>query len=100
MGERTMTWPACDQRTAVFYGTLLVMVILDLILLFWIFNPFTHFGATSSPAQAQRVSAIGEMRKPSPFDLTAAKAGPVKVATRPRSTQARAAVPPVLNASF
>ena|ERR1700724_3724657 len=98
MTERTMTWPASNQRTAVFYGTLLIMVILDLILLFWIFNPFTHFGTAASPAQP--VSAVSEVRKPSPFDLTATKAGPVKRATRTRPTQARASAPTVLNASF
>jgi hypothetical protein len=98
MSERTMTWPAGDQRTAVFYGTLLVMVILDLILLFWIFNPFTHFG---TPVPAQQVSTVRDITtKPSPFNLTAAKAGPVQRATRPRPTQARAAAPPVLAASF
>ena len=98
MSERTTTWPATDQKTAMFYGTLLVMVILDLILLFWIFNPFTHFGTASS--QAQQGSVVSEVRKPSPFEVTAAKTGPVTRATRTRSTQARAAVPPVLNASF
>jgi hypothetical protein len=98
MGERTTTWAASDQKTVVFYGTLLVMVILDLILLFWIFHPFTHFGTAAFPAQP--VSGVSDASKPSPFDLTAAKAGPVKRATRARSTQARASGPPVLNASF
>ena len=81
-----------------FYGTLLVMVILDLILLFWIFNPFTHFGTVAAPAQ--RVSAVSDTSKPSPFDLTASKAGPVIRGTRVRPSQARASVAPVLNASF
>jgi len=98
MSERIMTWPAGDQRTVVFYGTLLVMVILDLILLFWIFNPFMHFGTAASPAP--RVSTVSDTNKPSPFDLTAVKAGPVTRSTKSRPAQARASVTPVLNASF
>jgi hypothetical protein len=94
MGERTLNWP-CDQRTLAFYGTLVAMVILDLILLFWVFNPFSHFGTATTPAR--EVPIVSDVKKPSPFD--SAKAAPAKrMKTTP--AQARAAAPAVLNASF
>lgn len=95
MGERTSNWPACDQKTVVFYGTLVALVILDLILLFWIFNPFSHFG-TALSTQPQ-VSVVSDTGKPSPFE--SAKAAPVK-RLKARPTPDRASAPAVLNASF
>ena len=64
-----------DRRTAVFYATLLALVALDLILLFWLFNPFTRFGtADQTHPVAQQVTKVDQTKKPSPFELSTHKA--------------------------
>jgi|SRR5581483_3641829 len=64
-----------DRRTALFYATLLLLVALDLVLLFWLFNPFTRFGtADQKHPAAQQVTHVDQAKKPSPFELTSHKA--------------------------
>ena len=66
---------ATDRRTALFYATLLALVALDLILLFWLFNPFTRFGTADPTKPApQQVTKVDQTKKPSPFELTSHKA--------------------------
>lgn len=88
MNEATMT-VTCDRQTAAFYGTLLLLTLLDLILLFWMFMPMTTFGTAhvTSP-RAVAAPVVADAAKPSPFDLAAAKKAPVKRSVKPQAVAA------------
>jgi hypothetical protein len=60
-----------DRKTAAFYLTLLALVLLDLVLVLWIFNPFTHFG--TSAYASQKVPSVSDSTKPSPFEIADSK---------------------------
>lgn len=58
------------QKEAAFFGTLLCLALLDLILLFVILNPFTRVKAvdhSSPPAQVIEHANTDNPAKPSPF---------------------------------
>jgi hypothetical protein len=64
-----------ERRTAAFYAVLLALVIVDLFLLFWIFNPFTRVGSVDAPRRpVQDTTRVDDADKPSPFELSNWKA--------------------------
>jgi hypothetical protein len=67
---------AIDRKTAAFYLTLLGMVVLDIILLLWIFSPFAHLGTRAFASE--KPAAVTEEQKPSPFDIADSKRQPVQ----------------------
>jgi len=69
-----------DRKTVAFYLALLGLIVLDLILILWILNPFTHFG--TSAYASQNVPVVSDATKPSPFDVANARRQPVQVARR------------------
>lgn len=63
------------RKTAAFYAALLALVIVDLILLFWMFDPFSHFGTAERPRRpVQDTTMVDDSGKPSPFEFTARQA--------------------------
>lgn len=93
----TGTVEKCDQRTLVFYGTLLGLVLLDIILIFWILNPFTRTGAVFTPEAPSR--AVSDARKPSPFNVAGGNVQVNKPANKAKKArQARATVPAFVDA--
>lgn len=60
-----------DRKTAAFYLTLLAVIILDLIVIVWMLSPLTHLG--TSAYASQRMPAVSDATKPSPFDFAEAK---------------------------
>lgn len=67
----TMNERLIDRKTAAFYFALVGLVILDLMSMVWILNPFVNLG---TPAFAlRRNSAVNDSPKPSPFELAEAK---------------------------
>jgi hypothetical protein len=63
------------RKTAAFYAVLLALVAVDLILLFWMFDPFSHFGTADRPRHAvQDTTMVDDSGKPSPFEFTTRQA--------------------------
>ena len=60
-----------DRKTLAFYLTLLGLLVLDLVLILWILNPFSNF-ATSAYA-SQKGPVVSDTAKPSPFEIADAK---------------------------
>jgi len=80
-----------DQRTLAFYGALLGIVILDLILTAWILNPITQ----SVPLTALKHYAgpmVDDSSKPSPFEV-GLKASTTKRTPKVRVAQASIVMP-------
>lgn len=69
-----------DRKTVAFYLTLLGVVVLDLVLIVWVLNPFTSLG--TSAYASQKVPVVSDAAKPSPFDFADAKRQPVPAARR------------------
>ena len=69
-----------DRRTGIFYGTLLGLVLLDLIVILWILNSFTHF--ETSAYASQNVPVVSDTTKPSPFEVADSKRHLVQAAKR------------------
>ncbi len=93
MGEATAAnW---DRRTLAFYGTLLGLVILDLIVMLWILSPVSP--AVSFKLHAGTVAA--ESAKPSPFER-ARKASVAKPTPKVRIAQASAVAPGLTNVAY
>ena len=64
-----------DRGTKIFYGTLLGLIVLDLIFILWILSSFAHFETTAYAIQTVR--AVSDVKKPSPFEVANAKLPPV-----------------------
>lgn len=77
-----------DQRTIAFYGTLLGLVLLDIVLIFWILAPFTRAG--TPVFTPERPQAVSDAKKPSPFEVAG---GQPEVVKPRKARQSRAAVP-------
>lgn len=57
-------------RPGAFLSTLLVLAVLDLVVLFWLFNPFIHLVKAKEPSTATVQTAahtVDDSAKPSPF---------------------------------
>lgn len=54
-----------DRKTAAFYLTMLALIVLDLVLLFWMFSPFNHLGSAYA---SEKPATVSDSAKPSPFD--------------------------------
>ena len=74
---------AMDRKTAAFYLTLVGLVVLDMILLVWMFTPVGRYGAASTPVVyaaetptviAAKLNRNEERPKPSSFDYFAKRA--------------------------
>jgi len=69
-----------DRKTVAFYLTLLALLVLDLVLILWILNPFSNF-ATSAYA-SQKGPVVSDAAKPSPFEIADTKRLSVLAARR------------------
>ena len=90
MGETTAAnW---DERTLAFYGALLGLVILDLILMIWILNPFTP-SVPLTLIKHREAPAVSDSAKPSPFEVALKASTPAKRTPKVRNAQASIVMP-------
>ena len=69
-----------DRKTVAFYLTLLALLVLDLVLILWILNPFSNFG--TSAYASQKAPVVSDTSKPSPFEIADAKRLSIQAARR------------------
>ncbi len=91
MDDALKTTAQGQRWTAVFYASLLFILVLDLILLFWILDPLART-ASVPPVRSAAVVKVDYRPKPSPFDGAANKPHAI-VPNGRRATQVRAAMP-------
>ena len=65
-------------RSSIFFGTLIVFAVMDVLLLLWLFHPFTELtgqtgGQFVSPSPRVQSVAVDDSSKPSPFTVLAAR---------------------------
>ena len=65
-----------DRKTAIFYLTLLVLVVLDILMVFWILSPFARF--PTSAYASEKARTVSDAGKPSPFEIADSKRQPVQ----------------------